>query len=70
MVYIGHVMKMIDQRNFIFSPHFLQIVWIMLLPVEIRGESKFNLNITHFQIKCYDFRLITASVDGYTLFLH
>ena len=61
-------MKIVNLRNFIFSPHFLQLFRKFQLSVKFRGKGRLNLNITHLKINCTSSMLILAAVYVYMVF--
>ena len=64
MICIERVMKIVNLRNFIFSPHFLQLFFKKnKLSAKFRGYGRLNLNITQLQITCTDLMFILAEVD-------
>ena len=68
MICIERAMKIVNLRNFIFSPHFLQLFRKIELSVKFRGKGRLNLNITHFQINCTISLFILAAVYVYMVF--
>ena len=66
MVYTNQAIKSISQCNFIFSPHFLQLLRKILLSVKFRGWGRLNFNSQLLPIKYSDFvfNLLKVCIDN------